>query len=667
MWILVAAQLVGCAAAPAPPAPPVAPPAPVTANGTTVVAVQPPAAQCCPHPTIWEVLGFKALCTGVKGLFGRLLSRLGMFFPGLEPKPELLPITDPANLESENPAVKAAAEVKGEEDGAEQKVKAIRYLGTIGCGGCYPDVQDALLAALDDCTEEVRYEAVKALREQSGNPCARCKSTACCSEKVRKRLDKVVNGRDKQNCYLESSPRVRRLARLTLAGCGPAATTATQSPNPLEGPTAAHRSPMRVAKIAQERVAKEEAAGLRGPTGAKTATGVEPAAAEELLYGDGIEPTPVTPDPTSPFNVAPKAAPPTRIEIKMPPRPRCNCGAMHEPNCPERDSLASHEQPLNSASTRNQVILAGGIEPATSDSPATTVDASTPGVLGSIPDAKPIQSSANTQPIDPANDPVLAKVNGESVYASEVEPLVERELARAGNLPADLREQLRQATLEHALQKVIDHKLVSQEARRRETGSGVEQVAYIEGASPTASERERNAAWLRRAAPVDETVTFAELQEHYNAHREAFTGPAKARGEVLTASPAQFRSTEEAREVIAHLRDRALGRNGTPPRGANLRAVKVEQLDWRSRSEIASPLIAQALFTLPVGTVSGVVEDAGGYHVIHVLERRGGEPAALEVVADDVRRAVVAERRRQAEQVYISQLRATAEVFRASR
>ncbi len=163
------------------------------------------------------------------------LSHLGLIFPGLEPGPPLLPITDPANLASDNPAVAAAAAAKAEEDQAEQKIKAIRYLATLGCAGCYPGIEEALLAALDDCTERVRYEAVRALRDLSGNPCSSCKEKACCSEKVRKKLDDIANKTNDEDCFLEPSERVRRLARAGLSNCGTPPVTPEPN-NPEEGP-----------------------------------------------------------------------------------------------------------------------------------------------------------------------------------------------------------------------------------------------------------------------------------------------------------------------------------------------------------------------------------------------------------------------------------------------
>jgi len=223
----------GCASAPTAPEEPTHPTSAV-AGDTTVVAVA-PASKCCPKPTLWDFLGVSAALKGVAGLGRRVVNRLGSRFPGLEPGPPMTAIADPANLDSPDPSVAAAAEAKQEEDKAPQKIKAIRYLATLGCGGCYPGIEAALLAKLEDCTEEVRYEAVKALRGTAGDPCQVCKAKACCSPKVLEALDKIANDTDDQGCYKEPSPRVRRQARLAMQGCGGSA--APPEDVPTEGPT----------------------------------------------------------------------------------------------------------------------------------------------------------------------------------------------------------------------------------------------------------------------------------------------------------------------------------------------------------------------------------------------------------------------------------------------
>jgi hypothetical protein len=108
-------------------------------------------------------------------------------FPECEKKPPLKAIADPANLQSDNPAIKKAAEIKAQEDLAAQKIKALKYLATIGCGGCYEGVDKAIAAALEDCTEAVRYEAVKtilAASECGQNDCVKkcVRQTKTCKE-----------------------------------------------------------------------------------------------------------------------------------------------------------------------------------------------------------------------------------------------------------------------------------------------------------------------------------------------------------------------------------------------------------------------------------------------------------------------------------------------------
>jgi hypothetical protein len=149
--------------------------------------------------------------------------------------PGLLPPFDPNSPAGQSPAVQTASKIKAEEDAAPQKIAALRYLATIGCAGCYPGVEEAFIAALDDCTEAVRYEAVMALRK-SACGCCKCKECCkdgCCSEKIQKKLREMAYETDDMGCPKESSERVRRIARLALRQCGPP----VMKPEPATEPT----------------------------------------------------------------------------------------------------------------------------------------------------------------------------------------------------------------------------------------------------------------------------------------------------------------------------------------------------------------------------------------------------------------------------------------------
>jgi hypothetical protein len=138
--------------------------------------------------------------------------------PGMERTDPLKPIADPANLQSPNPAIQTAAKIKQAQDLAPQKIKAIKYLATVGCG-CYPNVKEALVAALDDCSEEVRYEAAVALCRAAGNPCKQCEKNGCCNAAVMNKLQELAYGQDDQCCPKEPSARVRAAAQSALQAC----------------------------------------------------------------------------------------------------------------------------------------------------------------------------------------------------------------------------------------------------------------------------------------------------------------------------------------------------------------------------------------------------------------------------------------------------------------
>lgn len=263
-----AAAGAGGAGQPTPAGPIPEAPTSAAAGGQTIVAIAPPAAPCCKKQTLPEFLGLTDAARAVGGAIHSGISCIATAldlegrFAGLQPKPPLLPITDPANMnENAPPAVKAAAEAKKEEDSAGQKIMALRYLAELGCGGCYPDIEDALLASLDDCTEEVRFVTVSALRNTNRPNCHYCNSKKCCSNKVQKKLRALAFETNEDGCFKEPSARVRRQARLALQTCGglnpePNAPSPEQVPD--EGPVEATATTPDNSTIRSRRIASRQ-------------------------------------------------------------------------------------------------------------------------------------------------------------------------------------------------------------------------------------------------------------------------------------------------------------------------------------------------------------------------------------------------------------------------
>lgn len=136
-------------------------------------------------------------------------------------------------------ALGLAAKLKMEEKKIPLKLQAIKYLATQDCL-CNPEVVEALLQTLDDCAEQVRWEALKALHKKCndcGGGSEGCADGKCnllhghkhkkdqtaagcqCQRKVVQRLNALLLARDETGCLKEKSERIRALAQQMIEEC----------------------------------------------------------------------------------------------------------------------------------------------------------------------------------------------------------------------------------------------------------------------------------------------------------------------------------------------------------------------------------------------------------------------------------------------------------------
>lgn len=626
----------GCAAAP-PPADP-APPLPTSAQagGNTIVAVQPPAQPCCKQ-TLPEWLGLTKLGQGLGLLFNRIRARLGTAFPGLEAKPALTQIADPANLESDNPAIKAAAEVKADKDAAAQKAKALKYLGSIGCTSCYPDVEAALLAALDDCTEEVRFAAVLALRETTGNPCHTCKTSACCSPEVMQKLDKIANDVDDTGCFIEPSARVRRVARLAMRGCGGAVEIPA---TPEEGPSMAPEGP--------DEESATETAGIESPAPAtKTVAVHAPNASIGHATPSSIQRTSFQPS----VSIPPPAANSAANLHPVPQLPIEASDSVPETHGGQGRSASAPPRPFNPVDDRG-----------TTPRPLSENELSSP--------------NSSTTSIPSRRGAVLARVNGEPIYEYELIPQVDAHLASLGTeVPVLHKLELRRTLVERKLPALIDRKLLCQQARRAIEAARFESLSTEDSTNSPTSEIDRRvsellqdeealaADWLRRSVRVDEQVTDAEIAEHYRGHTAEFDRPEAVRWESVIIPVDATQPRTEAEAIAKFIASRARGIQVPPPPNSDLSRVAVTQYEWTELPKIGDAALQGMLSHLPIGAPSSVVDDGNSLQVVRVLARRPAGPAPLEAVLTDVRKRLLEQRRAEMEKLYVGRLRAAANIW----
>jgi hypothetical protein len=604
---------------------------------------------------LWQFLGVKNAFTDIMALIEKLRNCLGSEFPGLESTPPLLAITNPANASSSNPAIAAAAGAKADEDAAPQKIKAIRYLATLGCAGCYPDIEDALLASLDDCTEAVRYEAAKAFRELSGRSCASCKTKSCCSPKVRKKLDEVANKMEK-NCYKESSARVRRMARLALAGCGGTTPTPTPQEGPSEAPPEKGKGPAKTAADS-DATSAALAALVNTNGGADTAANA----------ANGAAKTDASANVTASYATATNAAPAANTDVK-PAGPQirvsqtpmeCGCGTTQSASvfipsasAPMPAIASTGPQPTPAVAPNSPGVSAFA---AAIPSIATSIlKAALPGPADSTPSPKSV--SVVHQVAAPSGT-VMAEINGQPIFESEVVPEADRQLADLSGATSADKLRMRPEYIRRQLAHIADRKLLSQEARR--IGPQIAQASFQAAGN---DEDALAAALLAAVVRVDTNITPEQVWACYRMNQSKYVRPPEVRFEQVSAPLARFKSRDEAIAAMTYVRNRALGvRVGQPP--ANIEAVEVETMGSTRSDEIASPEAADLLFRMPIGGITPLLDAGDALRMDRVLERHAAGPAPLEMITDVVRQQILRERKEYLEQAYLNQLRSRAQVW----
>jgi hypothetical protein len=362
-----------------------------------------------PPATLWSFLGIPQ---GYRYVRDNAFNRSGNR-PGMERKPPLKAIADPKNLESSDPSIKKAAEVKQAEDLKKQKIKAVKYLAKIGCG-CYNrdgSITDALIKSLDDCTEEVRLATAQAIAEAAaGEQCLNCKMRSCCSEEISNKLYEVAYERDENGCFLEPSERVRMAAAEALRTCCSGnGDMVFMEPGPTPAPQTGGEQPTLAPEVGGER-----------PSGAPPVL-VDPSQPAPLQPRAVPVPVPVIPaipnpaPPPAPIN-PPRAAMPKPAPVAIEVRPRPNHALESAPvNLPQ--AAISKPAPVTIISKPRS---AAASESALTTSPRSTTPKAAPVVIDSngtsrrtamikaqpAKSEKPAQSAVVvTHPLPPIDEP----------------------------------------------------------------------------------------------------------------------------------------------------------------------------------------------------------------------------------------------------------------------
>jgi len=251
-------------------------------------------------------------------------------------------------------------------------------------------------------------------------------------------------------------------------------------------------------------------------------------------------------------------------------------------------------------------------------------------------------AAAQIQAVNPASDPVVARVDGAPIHLSEVEDAV-----RA--LPEQFRAMPPQVLFPIMIDQLISQRVLVAAARRLDLQNSPEVRARVARAEEEALQQ---AFLAREIAPL---MTEAALRARYE--RDIASQPREAE---VRARHILVQTETDARAIVAALQGGADFAALARERSRGPGAAEGGDLGFFKREEMPEAF-AEAAFALAPGQFTATpVRTQFGWHVIKVEERREQPLPSFEQAAEELRRAIIEE----AATGLVDRLRAQASVQR---
>ncbi len=309
---------------------------------------------------------------------------------------------------------------------------------------------------------------------------------------------------------------------------------------------------------------------------------------------------------------------------------------------------------------------------------------------------------------------VIARVDGQVVLACEVLWRVNQMLEKnRDRIPPGQYETLRDQLMQRTFTGMIDQKLLYGEFRRnippenlpridenllgpfqeREVPRLMKQLevksqrdlelelsrlgSSINDVRQSFNEHVIASEWIRSKIKINEEVTPEEMVEYYRDHRADFEFPTQAKWEELTVRKGLTPETAEpAYAKLALMGNEVWPRvAANPPPGTPVFAdvakaashgVNAQQggvYDWTTKGALKAAVVDEAIFSLPVGQLSPILDSGAAYHIVRVLERKEAGVRPFSEVQNDIREKLKEQRMKVAQDKYLEGLRKNAKIW----
>ncbi|MDX1964323.1 MAG: peptidylprolyl isomerase [Pirellulales bacterium] len=366
------------------------------------------------------------------------------------------------------------------------------------------------------------------------------------------------------------------------------------------------------------------------------------------------------------------------------------------------EALWPRQAPQNLLSPNTQSPPTTAPAPFSSDSaqapPPARADQNSAGVIPAAPDTS-LQSSPTIATWGEfVNAQIIARVGNETILAADVLGPVNKTLEQYKNqMSASEYADQQQRLMREFVKQLIEVKIIFadamthipreniekmrgavneqfetshvkrlQEVHKAANRTELEQKLLASGSSLDKQQRmffERSVAvqWERQNIKEVSEIPLSEVLADYRNHLADYEIKATVRWEHLMISFAKVSDKNAAYGQLANLGNSVL-------QGASFAAVaeksshgptayKQGQWDWTTRGSLKSKVLNEALFAIPVGQLSAILEDEDGFHIIRVLERKDDGRVPFETAQVEIREKLLREAEEKSRLAYLDKVR----------
>ena len=294
---------------------------------------------------------------------------------------------------------------------------------------------------------------------------------------------------------------------------------------------------------------------------------------------------------------------------------------------------------------------------------------------------------------------IIARVGDQIIQAGDVTGAVDAVMEQNGDsIPEDRWNEQRQLLIQKFLKRHIENKLVFVDAMRNipeEAWPNIEQqiteqfnkdyvktlmkqaevnslaeleTALIKNGSSLKRRRQSfleqsvAAQWVQQNTKDKQPIGHQEMHRYYQEHLADYDNSAKAEWQELTVEFASHASKAEAYQAIVQMGNDVLIRripfadvaiahsDGVTARSGGKR-------DWTTPGALKSKVLDEAIFSVPVGSLSQILEDTDAFHIIQVTERVDQHRTPFRDAQIEIREEIQKTRRKKAQDEYFARIK----------